>query len=84
MRVVGSLNAEFLVQLRPQRRIAAIQRGREATQLLDRPTNQFRADCLRWGGEVVEGGLGDLPGRRHLRDPLADTAGSVPASSAAR
>jgi hypothetical protein len=72
VRVVGPLDAEFLVQLRAQRRVGAIQRSRQATEFLDRSTDQLRADCLRWGAEVVDGGLGDLPGCGDLRDPLAD------------
>jgi Bacterial regulatory helix-turn-helix protein, lysR family len=51
--VVGSLDTEFLVQLRAKGRVAAIQRGREATQLLNRPADQLWADCLRRGGEAV-------------------------------
>jgi Integrase core domain len=32
-------------------------------------------DQRRWGGEAVEGGLGGLPGRGYLHDPLADDTG---------
>jgi hypothetical protein len=44
VRVVGPLDAEFLVRLRVQHRVAAVQRHQEATELLDRPADLLGTD----------------------------------------
>jgi hypothetical protein len=51
VRVVGPLDPEFLIQLRPQDRVGAIQRARQPTDLLKRAADRRRRQRLGGGSQ---------------------------------